>query len=425
MSSPGRTAVLFVCESVSLAHVSRAVFLSAALDPDAFDVHLACDARYDWLLSEAPHAKFHPLPSIDPEYFRQRVDLGTGTHSLTTARAYLRDELQLYEAVTPDLVVADLRYTASTSAAIAGIRSAIVANAYWSPHRVGTTPPAAVDPVPTPAPRQQPTALRAARRAKRLASRLIESRDNRRAPEPEREPEDLEAFNIVRAEVGLAPFDDYPQLMTGADHVLYAEPPGLIPMRPMPDEHRFIGPVVWSPRVPEPEWWPALAADRPIVYVGLGSTGEVSRLQELVRRLAELEATIVVSTAGRGHVRTDAANVVVADLVPGDQVCRRAALVIGSGGSGTGYQAIQNGAPLIGLWSNEDQYLSIQALEAHGAAIAHGASDSVDTIMQSVSRALHEPSFTETAQRLGRLFSEVDTLQEFRTAVESIVGEAH
>lgn len=404
-----------MCESVSLAHVSRAVVLANALDSDRFDVYIACDPRYEWIVGEAPEAKFYPLTSIAPDFFRVRVDLRIGTHSLTTARSYFRDELDLYEAVSPDLVIADLRYTASTSASVAGIASAILVNAYWSPYRSLAIPPMPSLEATMPVRRPAPKPVRAVRRAMRAASRL------RKRRQTETEPEDIEAFNILRAEVDLAPFDDYPQLMTGGAHVLYAEPPGIVTMAPMPPEHRFIGAVVWSPRVDDVAWWSSIPDDRPMIYVGMGSTGELSRLQDLVTRLAEAEATIVVSTAGRGGVDISAPNVVVAEMVPGALLCDRASLVICSGGTGTGYQAIQGGTPVIALWSNEDQYLSSKVLESHHAAIAHGPQDPVDAIMQSVVTLLNDPSFASAAERLSTIFAAVDTRNEFVAAVEDIL----
>ncbi len=54
----GKRRILFIGEAVSLAHVSRPLVLAQALDPRSYDIHFACDQRYESLV--AGNAR-HPL----------------------------------------------------------------------------------------------------------------------------------------------------------------------------------------------------------------------------------------------------------------------------------------------------------------------------------------------------------------------------
>ncbi len=57
----------------------------------------------------------------------------------------------------------------------------------------------------------------------------------------------------------------------------------------------------------------------------------------------------------------------VADYLPGDLAARHARLVVTNGGSSSGYQALAEGKPVLGLPSNLDQYLAMTAIEKAGA----------------------------------------------------------
>ena len=221
--------------------------------------------------------------------------------------------------------------------------------------------------------------------------------------------------------MGFSPFSDYLQLMTGADYVFYPEPCDLIPLASLPSHHLLIGPVLWSPAGSLPDCLTDIALGRPLIYVTLGSTGETSRLPELVSRLAQLDVAVVVSTAHRLVLENTEPNVVVAEMVPGQAMCARASLVIGSGGSGTAYQAIASGTPIVALWNNEDQYLTSMVLAARGAALAHGPEDSVDDVMRSVARMLKDSAFTESARELATTFAAVDARRAFPAAMDKIL----
>ncbi len=327
--------------------MARLETLARALPPGEFDVHFA-SAPTRWPQREIPGAVRHPIRSISPERVERAVRLGTRIYSARTLSRYVEDDLLLLDRVQPDLVVGDLRWSLSVSARLRGVPYAALINAYWSPHAVR-------DEFPLP---------------NQLLARLLENARLDRSLQVVF-PAMLRFFarplNAVRRKHGLPPLTDLLEVLTDGDLTLHPDPPELIRTERLPPTHRFLGPVLWQPGVPLPPWWSALG-ERPAVYVTLGSSGPVHLLPALLRSIARLPVDVIVATAGRKVRLVDLPpNVLVADYLPGDLAVERAAVVVTNGGSSTGYQALVQGRPVIGVPWNLDQLLATQVIDGAGA----------------------------------------------------------
>jgi UDP:flavonoid glycosyltransferase YjiC (YdhE family) len=174
-------------------------------------------------------------------------------------------------------------------------------------------------------------------------------------------------LNSVRARHGLPPLPyDLRRVYTDADYVAYSDLPELFPMAGLPPTNRFLGPALWQPAGALPVWWPNVPADRPCVYVTLGSSGEAALLPRLIEALAPLPVMLLVAGVGGGLPSPLPANVWQAPYLPGLEAAHRSQLVICNGGSLTAYQAVAGGAPVLGIAGNLDQFLNMQALERAG-----------------------------------------------------------
>ncbi len=346
--SARRPRVLFVGEAVTLAHVVRPLQLARTLDPAQYDIHVAWDGRYDALLGDIPFQRW-PLCSIPSRVFTDKITGSRPVYDEATLSAYVRDDLALLDRVRPDLVVGDLRLSLGISARLAGVPYAMIANIHWSSF-AEITYPAPLHPI------SRVIGLGASAMLMNRLRTLISATH-------------VTPVNRLRRRHGLAglsttTFSHY----SDADHVLYADAPGLIPTASLPDHHQFLGPVVWSPSAPLPTWWEALPVDRPVVYVNLGSSGKRSLLPAVLRSLAELPVSVVAATVGAA-LEVNAPNVFLAPYLPGDAACARASLVVCNGGSGALHQALLAGVPAIGVTGNLDQQLNMQAPVRHGAAV--------------------------------------------------------
>jgi UDP:flavonoid glycosyltransferase YjiC (YdhE family) len=285
-------------------------------------------------------------------------------------------------------VVGDLRLSLAISAPVERVPYAALINAYWSPF-------AERDGFPLP---EHPI-------VKLLGVALAARYFQRALPFVFRHF--ARPLNQLRRRHGLAELGSLPEVLTFGDHTLFPDTPALVPTRDLPAHQRYLGYVPWSPSVPLPEWWNRLDAGRPTVYVTLGSSGRVQLLPMVLDAATSLGCQVLVATAGRIRLDAPPRHVFAADYLPGDLAARRAAVVISNGGSTTGYQALAQGRPVLGLPFNLDQSLASQAIARAGVGLVvrAGLADAKN-VAGALSRLLAEPSFharaTDVAADLAR-----------------------
>lgn len=341
--------VLFVAEAVTLAHVVRLVTLATALHHRGWQVTLATDPRYALVVGPLPFptVDLFTMPAVQ---FQRAISRGSRIFEFETLDRYVRDDLALLERMQPDVVVGDFRISLAISARVAGVRYVNLTNAYWSPL-------AHIDHIVPEFDWLRWTGVRVGQvlfdvfRRTGYAQHVL-------------------PVNRVRRKHGLPPIGgDFRDALMDGDVTLFADLPQIIATDPLPAHQHFIGPVPWSPPVPLPGWWDEFLGSRhkrPLVYVTLGSSGPPDVLQRVLDGLASADVDVIASTAGRARLRQVPANAHVADLLPGDQVCEVADLVICNGGSPGTYQALSHGKPVIGLATNLDQFLNMGAVENAG-----------------------------------------------------------
>ena len=347
VSTSVKRRILFVAEAVTLAHVARPLALARMLDPKRYEVILACDSRYDSLLETSNYRRV-PIHSIPSEAFLKALARGSPLYDMATLASYVEADLRVIEECQPDIVIGDFRLSLSISARLARKPYMTISNAYWSPY---ARPRFTVPELPM---------LRLT--GVGLGQFLFDQ------VRPIAFRYHSVPLNRLRRRHGLPSLGlDLRRVYTDADYTLYADIPQLVPTYGLPDTHRYVGPALWSPHGPLPDWWTKLPDDRPIVYVTLGSSGYGDLLPVVLEALATAPVTVVAASAGKGLPSKLPANAYVARYLPGEQAAQRAAVVISNGGSLTCYQALAHGKPVIGIPANLDQHLNIQYIEAAGA----------------------------------------------------------
>ncbi len=398
--------VLFVAEAVSLAQVVRLVTLARALDASRYEVHFASAFFHDLVFGAPDLAHFvhHQITSLPAAVVGRRVARGARPYGTRTLARYMREELALFDAVRPDLVVGDLRFSLTVSTPLAGVPHACLINAYWSPY---------ADRDGFPLPDHPIVRLLGIERATRHFPAALPFVFRHFA----------RPVNALRRAHGLPEIGGLLEVLTHGDHTLYADVPGLAPTRGLPPNHRYLGYVPWSPPIAPPVWWDRLDPGRPLVYVTLGSSGRVERLPLVVEAAASLGCQVVVSTAGRAALETRSPDIYVADYLPGDLAARRAAVVVSNGGSTTGYQALAEGRPVLGVAFNLDQYLAMRSIERFGAGLAlrAGALTRRD-VAGGLERLLSEPSFVSRARAARDELARWDASAQFRDFVAQTLG---
>jgi UDP:flavonoid glycosyltransferase YjiC (YdhE family) len=211
------------------------------------------------------------------------------------------------------------------------------------------------------------------------------------------------------------------QAYTHGNYVLYADIPGLFGTRSLPANHSYIGPVFWSPEIPLPEWWRQLDDQKPIVYVSLGSSGPVHVLPNLVNVLNGLPITVILATAGRWQPKTLPPNFWCSDFLPGDEIVKRAKLVICNGGSPGVYQALRHRVPVLGIASNMDQHLMMQAVVREGAGILVRSDQATENSLQkAITLLLEDESYHLAASRLEIVIAQNSAEKKFAAFVATV-----
>jgi len=381
-----RHKVLFVTENVTLAQVVRLATLAAALPRDRYDVHFAC-SDFDPLVFDGMEVTRWPLYTIDKEQGLKALAKGERMYDVKTLERYVADDLRVLEQVQPALVVGDFRLSLAVSAPLHRVHCASLINAYWSPYAVREKWPVPDHPI----------------------VRLV-GVDTAERYFPQALPKVFGHFaaplNSVRKRHGLPEFESLSHQLCFGDSVLYPDVPELCPVAAdLPASHHFLGAVPWSPRVGAP---PQLGKDEtlPLVYVTLGSSGDVDVLPTVLAGLDGLPVRGVLATAGRVAPARLPSNFVSADFVPGDWLAARALFVVTNGGSSTGYQALAAGVPVLGIPSNLDQYLAMQAITRHGAGIAlRSGGLRAEDVRKAAVRLLGERTEKRAAEGLARHFA--------------------
>lgn len=394
--------MLFVGEAVTLAHVARPAALAATLDPNRYDVHFAADPRFDRLIEGRGWTR-HALGSVPGSEFLKALGSGRPLYSLATLESYVDADVRLIERVEPDIVIGDFRLSLAVSAPLLRVPYAAIINAYWSPYV-----PVHYRAPELPWVRFMPAAV---------ADALF------RAALPLAFLHHAGPLNSLRRKQGLAPFGaDLRAAYSCADYALYPDIPELMPAEQLPQTHRYLGPVLWSPEIPFPPWWGSWPDDRPVIYVNLGSSGPAELLGMLVDALGDLPVTVLVATAGRVFYESAAQNVMVADFLPGDAAVARSNLVVCNGGSPATQQALTAGVPVLAFPSNLDQFLNMHGIVQARAGISVRPSGARPDVVRGVAEVmLRDLDYTRSAQDLAQLLRQYDAAVRFRTFLDEVL----
>jgi len=395
--------ILFVVENTTLSQVVRLLVLARALDQQQYEVHFAASAFDPKIFSRTAFQQWQ-LFTMDKKAFLSSAQKGKSFYTEKLLRRYVDADIQLIQAVKPDIIIGDARFSLAVSAPVCQVQYAALINAYWSPFAVR-------DSFPMP---DHPLVWLL---GEKLAARYF----------PQALPAIFARFaqplNRARQQFGLPPVGSLLEMLTWGNYTLYPDPVELIPLTDNPDTHIFLGPILWSPDMELPAWWNDIDLSRPLIYVNMGSSGKVKLLPTIVKGLRDLPVTVVAATAGRWDTTIQQEHVYSCEFVPGDIAARRSALVICSGGASTAYQALYEGVPVLGIPTHFDQYLAMTAIEKAGCGILlRGGSLTAEKVRQAVSMILEASSYREAAQRMKHVFSQYNAADRFSSFLEKAVS---
>lgn len=332
---------------MSLAHATRAMVLARRLALEGADIVYATGPAHQSL---ARQEGFDPreVYCVPPEQAHAAIRRGSHIFDGTTLRSYVESDLALFEREQPDLVIGDMRMSLNISAELAGIEHWSIVSGYLTHYYAAPQSPPRTFPI----------------------FRLVGDRVSR-ALFPALKPLILRHyaanFRRYRHELGLSPIRDVFDVIASPHRNLIADLPRFIPCADLPPHFEYIGPLVWEPDLPDPQWTDQLQPDRPAAYVTMGSTGDPKDLRRVLETLRDAGWQVMATMGQHGEAPQ---GVFAVDFARGSSLLSRSQVIVCHGGSGTIYQAIAQGTPIIGIATFHDQEINLERVEARRWGLA-------------------------------------------------------
>ena len=372
--------IVFVAEDVTLAHVTRPLVLANSLDRSRYEIFFATGKKYRYLLENSRHS-LYTITTLASEIFLDRLAKGKPVYTKDELKASVESDLELFAKLSPDILIGDFRLSLGISARLAKIPYAALTNAHWSPYSTLSFP------LP-----EHPLVNIFGVKISRFFFKILQ---------PVIFKYHAAQFNSLRKAYGLDPLKDLRDVYTCGDWTLYLDLPALAPTSNIPDNHFYLGPVVWSPDIPLPEWWADIPENKPVLYVTLGSSGDIRFMNTIIDTLGKMPVTALVASAGRFDAAQLPDNIFAEKYLPGLEAAKMASLVVCSGGTATTYQALSCGASVLGIPSNADQYLSMEAIAKQGAGLLiRSGKVTGRNIRKGIETILENAEYKQNANRL-------------------------
>jgi len=393
--SPLAWKVLFVAENITLAQVTRLVKLASSLRSE-IEIHFAC-SHFDPLIFHSYNFHTWKITTIRKQDVMDKLRKGEAIYSISLLQTYVSEEMEIMKKIKPHVVVGDFRLSLSISTALLGIPFINLINAYWSPYAIRSVFPMPDHPI-----------------VKLLGEKVAS------AFFPLVKPWYFKHFaspvNTLRKKYGLKEIGDLLDVLTYGDYVIYPDIPEIVSLAHLPTNHFFIGHVGWSPQGLEEK---ETQGDKPYIYVTLGSSGNIDNTDILIHTLSKLPYRVYLSTAGRKVSIHPSSPVIVKDFLPGKEMAGKALLVISNGGSSTGYQALAEGTPVLGIPTNMDQYLASEAIHRTKAG-SYVRSDtlSASRFLCILEEMMGNKSYKENALKVKESFTQYNSTQLFEKVLD-------
>ncbi len=406
MENNDKKRVLFFAEGVTLAHVVRPYTLAQSLDKSKYEVAFATSDDYKFVQvdSEITH---YSIMSIGSQAFIDRVDMCQSLYSKDEIISYVNDDLKVIDDFSPDIIVGDFRLSLCISTRLRDVFYTGLINAYWSPF-------AKNQPLPIPEHRHiNMSGLPFFKALMKFITPIVFHVQGK-------------AINGARQHFGLSKFEHCLDGWTFADHLLFYDTPDLVPLNDdsRAQKYDFIGPVHWNPQIDHSEILATIDQDKQLVYVAMGSSGNTKVIKRIIQHVLSLSYVVIVGTSNQslGFEKDFAGQEVYFEpLVDGNDIAKRASLVICNGGSPTAYQALAQGTPVIGIPSNMDQLLAMRFIEdAEAGKLVRFRDVNKQLFSDTIKQIVSYDELSAGAKKVQRYMSAFDAKSNFSSYLDNL-----
>lgn len=400
-----------------LAHVTRLLEIGKVLRDKGFEVIFAGPQRYVDKAKELGFEK-HDLVDLNPDYVSACIRETTlYFHSVKSLNDLISFELPIYEKVKPALIVNDSRFSVRVSAKIAGLPLVSVTNASWTKFYK----------LRRPLPESHPYTralyyLFSKDKARKILSGLIPPLTKLYSAVC------IRPYNYHLRKHGLKRIEAVEDIWSG-DRTLLADIPEYAPTDNIPESFHYVGPIIWESKESLPTWAERLEGSKPTLYLTLGSSGEASLFEKIMKMLASLPYQVIVTTGG--IIKLESLNPVpgnfyLEEYLPGDKVMEISDAVIFHGGSGTAYQALAKGVPLIGIPTHFEQEWNIERLVEMKAGIKLNLKTlTLPQLGQAIEKILTVKEYKENALRIAKIIKGHQGAKSAASFIEEFAQQNH
>lgn len=383
--------VLFMVETVTLAHIARSSSLARSLDPEKFDVTFSFGQAPAMKLPQLDSLQLRRLKTcVDSKLFIRSLANGKLPYTFEVIQSQVEEDLQILNEVKPDVVIGDFRLSLSISSQLVNVPYVNISNSTWADAKTIQVP-------------DLPVVRFFGENIAKKVFKIIQPLIFRQLVKP---------FNLVAKKYNVESQRSLMDYYCGGDYTFFADLPGLIESEGLAKNWYEIGPIKFEAEMPPPNWTSNISKDLPLVYVNMGSSGDGRVLERIVEGLLLLPVTVVLGRAGEKINLPKNDRLFSEDYLPSNAFLKRADLFIGNGGSLSGYAALAEGVPVLSIPSNLDQMNFSQAIVNLGGGrrlrIEQVTSQQIKT---TVSEMLNSSTLKENVSKLKAKIEKTDAFR--------------
>lgn len=326
-----------------MSHYTRCVVLAEKFYDSGSEVLFQNSLRYSGLVGKHGFKTFD-CEGFDSDYVMQcAADFDFSWLDQRDIERVFLSQVKAIELHQPDLVIGDTSPTLKMAAEKTGVRHLALTNGYMTRHYAHV--------------RKIPRTHAAHKYVRRLPQRLGDAITQ--AAESVAFKNVHAPFRNLRKKYNLKSVDNYLEELEG-DKNLICDLPELFPQKNLPNNFRFIGPLVY-----ERDDLPLAKTDstKRNILVCMGSTGDWESLTFL-NDVAFAEYHII--TAGDRNRLLNASHITSYDFINLSQAAANVDLIICHGGNGTIYHGLLNNVYMLCVTNNFEQEWNVHALEGIG-----------------------------------------------------------
>ncbi|MBU1672434.1 MAG: hypothetical protein KKF41_09900 [Actinobacteria bacterium] len=383
--------IVFAPTTMNLSEVTRTLAIAEACSGDFDPAFIGYGGRYSDLIRKAGFPIKELEPRLTPEKERHllevdRMEKRADFYTADEIRQRVGSEVKAFAELEPTAVVTGFNLSVPVSAQVAGVPLV------WEISAAGARPFFEAGLATWPEPMDFAMLRWLPERWLNWAWNKFSLMKSNMLVGP---------INQVAKEHGLTPFKNFAYILE-VDFLLFTDVPEMTGITDLPTNFRYIGPIITRLDIPVPEAVENIPRDKPIVYFGMGSSGNPETTRELIEGFTGRPFRVIAPVAERleGMRVSVPDNVVLTGLVPAHIVNPMADVSVIHGGQGTVYTACLAGKPVVGIAFQPEQEGNLECLVRKGFAVRIRRKElSPDSVCSAVERLLSDDEARKKALR--------------------------